>query len=309
MNFVWNDWESGGEKVSPGLCRKIMANAGNSCCHPGGSGLVQFCRNQGWFPSYTSRSGLYQLHSSHYFFLPQEQNSPFFVQWTTPALPLAAPCLGTYPKVLTQCIADSLCWVPGLKPQPAVRLPFYTSPLRWEQFGRRIFPRYCRNSGSAVVWSGTSMLFQPTEMGWGTTTLWVLHLFWHFVLEKIVLLPLASTPYTPYWWSSTVARRAMPDRYLNLHSVWQKKWSQTAEDNNCVHAAYRSVVTRHLSYWCHWAAPTWVYAQTKSACFSFRFVFLFVSGTTSRMGQCNMRGTKPNFFFSPQTSPFSSSLG
>lgn len=118
--------------------REIVANAGNSCCGPFGSGLLWFCRNQSWFPSYLSRSGFYQLHSSHHCFLPQRQSCLCLVQRATPSPALAAPCVGTDPRSSCHLQQAVLAGFLALHLQPAVVISFFTSPLRWERFGRRI---------------------------------------------------------------------------------------------------------------------------------------------------------------------------
>lgn len=127
-----------GGKAAPGPCREIVANAGNSCCGPFGSGLLWFCRNQSWFPSYLSRSGFYQLHSSHHCFLPQRQSCLCLVQRATPSPALAAPCVGTDPRSSCHLQQAVLAGFLALHLQPAVVISFFTSPLRWERFGRRI---------------------------------------------------------------------------------------------------------------------------------------------------------------------------
>lgn len=128
MNLIWNDcWRDRGNggRATPGLCRKIVAEAGIIYCGPVGNGLVQCCRKQSWFPNYPSKSGMYHLHSSHYCFIPQQQSCLCLVQQTTPPLPLGAPCFDADPKSSSHfliCSKQSLLgsWTQASTDSPAL---------------------------------------------------------------------------------------------------------------------------------------------------------------------------------------------
>lgn len=172
-----------GAGAAPGPCREIVANAGSSCCGHFGRSLVWFCRNQSWFPSYPSRSGLYHLHSSHYYFLPRQQSCLCLVQRATTPLQLAASCLDTDPKSSSNLQQGLLAGflVSHLRQQPYCLFPLLHSGesdlaggYSWDTAETQV--QLCHGEGqtccsSRQKWGGVYSLLSPPPL-------------WCFVLEK-----------------------------------------------------------------------------------------------------------------------------